>query len=199
MIRFYEGSGSPEIRLLDDRFAASEWQRLKAKTSEFLNRRGKFPAAEFLDRHDFVLKRATNGFCDEFCVLYQSLPMDRYVEALDLTEDIQTRADAESIARAVHEITGDFVRFVVADYVDQFSKTTDGQLLSDLVTQIHRNAERTRLHQRARGRRSRSRSSFCLEICSGRKSSGGWVICGMSRSDGAALYLGRPWLRSANC
>lgn len=115
MIRFYEGSGSSQIELLDDRFSASDWHRFKARASEFLSRSGRFPAAEFLDRWDFTLKTATNGFCDEFCVLYCNLSMDQYMQALDLAEDIQARADAKSIASVVGELTGDHVRFVAAE------------------------------------------------------------------------------------
>jgi Abortive infection C-terminus/HEPN domain len=146
VIRFYEGSGSSEIQLLDDRFSAADWQRLKAQASEFLSRQGKFPAAEFLDRGDFMLKTATNGFGDEFCVLHQSLSMDQYVEALDLTADIQTRADAENSAKAVGEITGEYVRFVAVELRSDDTPTSVPlpllEVSSEIVERALNDAER---------------------------------------------------------
>lgn len=146
MIRFYEGSGSSEIQLLDDRFPASDWQRFKAKASEFLSRQGKSSAAEFLDRRDFMLKTATNGFCDEFCVLYQHLSMDQYLESLDLTADIQTRADAENIAKAVGEITGEYVRFVAVELSSDDAPTSVPlpvlEVSSEIVERALNDAER---------------------------------------------------------
>lgn len=115
MIRFHEGTGSSQFEVLDERFSVGDWARFKTKTCEFLSRRGLWPAAEFLDQHDLVLKRATNTFGDEFCVLHERLPMDKYVLALDLVEDMQVRANAKDAAQAVQEVTGEYVRFVAVE------------------------------------------------------------------------------------
>ncbi|HEV6967149.1 abortive infection family protein [Roseateles sp.] len=115
MIQLYFGSGSTEIELLDDRFAPDDWQRLTAKAVQLLRLKGDELAAQFLESRDFELRRGTNGFCDEFCLLYQRLPMDDYVRDLDLTQDIQAKESASVIARAVQEVTGEHVRFVALE------------------------------------------------------------------------------------
>ncbi len=69
MIRFHEGSGSSQIELLDASFTQAEWTRLRAVAVGLLERRGHFPASEFLSQHPFGLFHGTNSFGDDFCVL----------------------------------------------------------------------------------------------------------------------------------
>ena len=54
MIRFHEGSGSSEIELLDAAFSKAEWTKLHSVAVRLLERRGHFPASEFLSLHPFV-------------------------------------------------------------------------------------------------------------------------------------------------
>ena len=99
MIRLHSGTGSDEIQLLDDRFAPGDWHRLKAKTVELLRLKGHELAAQFLESRAFELRRGTNNFCDDFCVVYQRLPMDDYVRDLDLSRDKQAQASAAATVR----------------------------------------------------------------------------------------------------
>jgi hypothetical protein len=115
MIRLHSSSGASEIDLEDDRYSAGDWQRLKAKAVEFLQYKGNFAAAEFLQERDFAFKRATNGFGDDFCVLHQRLRMDEYVRDLDLAHDFQAKAMASAAASAVQEVTSEYVRFVALE------------------------------------------------------------------------------------
>ena len=55
MIRFYQGSGSGEIDLLDEVFPAAEWERLKDSTIRLLELKGRTSAAELLRKYPFVL------------------------------------------------------------------------------------------------------------------------------------------------
>jgi hypothetical protein len=105
MIRFHEGSGSSEIELLDAAFSKAEWTKLHSVAVRLLERRGHFPASEFLSLHPFELFRGTNGFGDEFCLLYMQAEMDKYVELAELVDDMQMRHDAKRAAEAVGEVT----------------------------------------------------------------------------------------------
>lgn len=115
VIRFYQGSGSDEIQILDDRFSASDWQLLKAKTAEYLRALGDPQAARFLESRDFEFKRGTNNFGDDFCVLFQSLPMQQYAEAVSQKSNWQVEENARAVAAALQTVTSEYVRFVAVD------------------------------------------------------------------------------------
>jgi hypothetical protein len=112
VIRFYQGSGSDEIQVLDDCFSLSEWQLIKAKTVEYIRAMGDPQAAEFLKSRDFEFKRGTNSFGDDFCVLLQMLPMQQYAEAVSEAGDWQIEMNAAEVARALQTIANEHVRFV---------------------------------------------------------------------------------------
>lgn len=146
MIRFFEGSGSNEIELLGAAFSSAEWSKLRAVAVSLLDRRGHFPAREFLSQHAFELHRGTNGFGDEFCVLYMQAEMDKYVELAELADDLQMRHDAKRAAEAVSEVSSQHVRFVAMDLLQ-----TNGpdpvaspvlEITSDTVERALRDAER---------------------------------------------------------
>jgi hypothetical protein len=59
MIRFHEGSGSSEIELLDAAFTQAEWSKLRTVAIRLLERRGHFPAIDFLSQHPFGLFHGT--------------------------------------------------------------------------------------------------------------------------------------------
>ncbi|WP_343639643.1 abortive infection family protein [Roseateles sp.] len=115
VIRFYQGSGSGEIQILDDVFSLGDWQLLKAKTAEYLRIIGDPQAARFLESRDFEFKRGTNNFGDEFCVLFQMLPMQQYAEALTQKEDWQVEENARAVAAALQTVASEHVRFVAVD------------------------------------------------------------------------------------
>ena len=84
MIRFYEGSGSSEIDLLERSMPQPEWSRLKAVAVELLRARGQEQAAEFLEEQAFELHNGTNGFGDDFELLYMKVPMQQYLDLAEL-------------------------------------------------------------------------------------------------------------------
>lgn len=114
MLCFYVGSGSGEIQLLQPSMAASDWARLKAVAVKLLNQRGNWPAAEFLEQQPFEIYQGTNGFGDEFELLYMKAPMDRYLELADLHVDPQGKFIGRLIANAMTQVTRS-VRFVAVE------------------------------------------------------------------------------------
>lgn len=145
MIRLFERSGSSEIQLLDQSLPSPEWDRLKSVVVRLLERRGNHEAAELLRKHPFVVHEGTNGFGDDFQVLYMEAPLDLYVELAEMAEDPQVRWQFRTIAEAVTEV-GSYIRFVAVEL-----DTTEGleavpppllEITSDVVERALRDAER---------------------------------------------------------
>lgn len=94
--------------------SAMDWARLKPVAIKLLNKRGNWKAAEFLEQNPFEIYRGTNGFGDEFELLYMKAPMDRYLELADLHVDPQGKFLGDSIANAMAEVARS-VRFVAVE------------------------------------------------------------------------------------
>lgn len=146
MIRFHEGAGSSEIELLDAAFTQYEWTRLRTVAIRLLERRGHFPASEFLSQHPFGLLHGTNGFGDDFCVLYMLAEMETYVELAEMADDMQMRHNAKRAAEAVGEVSGQHVRFVAMDLLQATGPAVVAppvlEITSDTVERALRDAER---------------------------------------------------------
>lgn len=122
MIRLYAArGGSPEIQLLEQCITGSEWERLKSVATRLLERRGEIDAAEKLRKYPFLLFDGTNGFGDDFKVLYFAAPMDTYVELAECGEDEFIQREYQTIAEVLTEICSAYIRFVAVG-ID----TTDG-------------------------------------------------------------------------
>jgi hypothetical protein len=113
VIHLYSGSGSHEI-ILGDGVPSHEWERRRGMAAGLLERRGERGAAELLRSLPFELHAGTNGFGDEFHVLYLSVPLEQYVELSRLAEERETKQRFTAIASVVTEI-GPFIRFIALD------------------------------------------------------------------------------------
>lgn len=146
MILFHKGSGSSEVQILDDCFPPSHWQLLRAKIIEQLRATGKPRAAQFLEDWDFEFKRGSNGFGDDFCVLFKVLPMDRYADTVSLKGNPQIEEDAALVAAALGSFTREHVRFVAIDYDRSLGPTLVPspalQITSAIVERVLKDAER---------------------------------------------------------
>ena len=144
MIRLFEGSGSREIQLLDQSIPGPEWDRLKGVVVRLLERRGNHEAAEFLRKHPFVVHEGTNGFGDEFNVLYMRAPLDLYVELAEMAEDVQARWTFRAIAEAVTEV-GKYIRFIAVELETSAGPEVVAppllEITSDVVERALRDAE----------------------------------------------------------
>jgi hypothetical protein len=111
VLRFYEGSGSKEIDLLDVSFPPENWERLKRFAIRLLEERGTQQAADLLRTVPFQLRHGTNGFGDEFQVLYYEAPMQKYLEMADKVDDQSFRWNIARIVAVLGEMSH-HVRFV---------------------------------------------------------------------------------------
>ncbi|KRE85814.1 hypothetical protein ASG75_09660 [Rhodanobacter sp. Soil772] len=114
MIRLYQGTGSTEIDLDDQRLDGEKWIRAKTAAVRLLRAKGLEDAADFLDRTPFELRTGTNYFNDDFSVLYYAAPMDRYIELSEQAADRDLKRNASAIAHALSEL-GNSVRFIAVE------------------------------------------------------------------------------------
>jgi hypothetical protein len=145
VIRLFEGSGSSEIQLLDQSIPTLEWERLKNVAARLLERRGDCEAADLLRKHSFIVHKGTNGFGDEFDVLYMRSPMATYVELAETAEDQQLRWQWRTVAEAVGEVVSKHIRFVAVDLetTDELEPVTSPvlEITSDVVERALHDAE----------------------------------------------------------
>jgi hypothetical protein len=77
MLLLYYGTGSREVQLVRQQ-NLSVWSLVKTQTVRFLRRDGSPDSAEILEKTPFELWDGTNGFCDEFELLYFKLTLDAF-------------------------------------------------------------------------------------------------------------------------
>lgn len=114
MISLYSRSGSQEVQVLEKVVPDQAWTIEKRNVVRLLSAKGYRHAATILDSIPFELREGTNGFNDEFCILYYHAPLDRYVAIADEYEKREVKLSYQSIAEAVTEV-GHYIRFIVVD------------------------------------------------------------------------------------
>lgn len=116
MIKLYHGSGATDLQVGAEAIPAEYWKKLRGTAVRLLRTRGLRRAAQLLEEIPWKLREGTNGFGDEFSVLYWSAPLDRYVEAAEWAEDRKDAGAFEQMAKVVGEVASTtYVRFVAAD------------------------------------------------------------------------------------
>jgi abortive infection Abi-like protein len=113
LLLYFETGGSREITLLKQK-PNEQWEDLRQSATRLLRARNAPEAAHFLQSIPFELWKATNYFHDNFSVLYARLPLNQYVQVVELNEKLQKVKPFTQIASTVTE-TGEFIRFVAID------------------------------------------------------------------------------------
>jgi hypothetical protein len=114
MIRLYEGSGSSEFSVLDPVLDDQRWWKLKLLAVDFLRKKGHEKAAGILETQNFNLYEGSNGFGDDFRVLFGKVNLDEYITLGNDTQDYAGKAPYSEIAYAVTEL-GFFIRFIAVE------------------------------------------------------------------------------------
>lgn len=89
------------------------WSRTRDKVTRLLRQRSQSRAADLFVSLSFELWDGTNGFNDEFVLLYAELPMQKYLQVADLESDPNQRVLFHQIAAAMEEVDT-HVRFIAA-------------------------------------------------------------------------------------
>lgn len=114
MIRLFNRSGSQEIQLAGKTVPDEAWPLIRRNAVRFLQARGQRFAATLLEDIPFELWDGTNGFGDEFSLLYYQAPLERYVKIAEQAENSKEKNAFAEIAEALTEI-GHFIRFIAID------------------------------------------------------------------------------------
>jgi hypothetical protein len=114
MIRLYSGSGSHEVQVLEKVLPDQAWIREKRNVVKLLTEKGHRQAAAILESTPFEFREGTNGFNDEFCILYYHAPLEKYVAIADEYEKREVKLAYECIAKAFTE-SNQYIRFIVVD------------------------------------------------------------------------------------
>lgn len=117
MFLLYHESGSYEVQLVHERKPAI-WAPLRKKALNYLTLLGTHDSAELVSELPFELWEGTNGFGDEFDVLYLRLGIRKYLE---LKLDVRSHGNRQrfkTIADAMQEV-GNAIRFIAVDMLDE--------------------------------------------------------------------------------
>jgi len=115
MIPLYSGSGSQEVEVLGESLPAQGWAVIGSTVVRLLKARKEGrKAAELFASIPFELRDGTNGFSDEFSILYYKCPVDRYTELAETYERDNLKHEYCQIAEAMNEV-GHYVRFILLD------------------------------------------------------------------------------------
>lgn len=120
MIRLYSGSGSQEVKILDKVIPDEAWAVEKRTIVKLLSAKGYRKAAAILDGVPFELREGTNGFNDEFCVLYYQAPLERYVAIANEFENKEIKLSYRCIAETITE-EDRYIRFILVD-LDKYAR-----------------------------------------------------------------------------
>jgi hypothetical protein len=147
MILLHAGSGSREVQLLDGRVPEEAWRVQRRQAVRLLQSRLELDAAKTLTEIPFELRDGTNGFNDEFTLLYYRAPLSRYIALADSLEESTTSRQYRQIAKALEE-AGHPIRFIAIDLADgEESALPEGVttpsllLMSDAVERALRDSE----------------------------------------------------------
>ncbi len=114
MITLYSGGGSQEVQVLGQVVPDQIWAVQKRSAIRLLKGRGQRQAADILENTQFELREGTNGFNDEFCILYYNASTERYLAIAEEYEKREINIAYRHIAEVITEI-GHYIRFIVVN------------------------------------------------------------------------------------
>ncbi len=151
LITLYHGGGAQDVELVGDATPNDKWGKLREIASRMLRARGHQQAAQLLNDIPFELHEGTNGFGDEFSVLYWSAPFDRYIEAAEWKDNPAYRSAFEQTAKTVTEVASTYIRFVAVELnTDEGPAAVESpnlQITNDVVERATARRRATSKHQ----------------------------------------------------
>jgi len=111
LIILYHAGGARDFDLFSPKLSSDEWLKIKATTCRLLRARKVEEAAKILESSQYEIYEATNVFGDEFSVLYDELPIEKYIEIEENLDTFQHSDIFRLIAETISEI-GPYIRFV---------------------------------------------------------------------------------------
>lgn len=113
MLRLHSGTGSSEIQLVR-RVDDTEFQPKKRQAIRILRESDETEACKTLESQPWEMWEGTNGFGDEFGLLYRRARTSEYLELEDQVDEGKAPWPYRAVARAFEKI-GLYVRFIAVD------------------------------------------------------------------------------------
>jgi hypothetical protein len=114
---FNKRSGAQDVELVRQ-VPAETWGRLKRNLVRLLREAGCAQVIAALEADPFELWDATNGFNDEFSVLFASVSARRYVELEQKVDRREDDGEYDKIAYQLEKV-GTYIRFILVDVMDE--------------------------------------------------------------------------------
>lgn len=119
MIRFYsKKGGAQDFELLSTTSSKEEWLHQKTLICRLLRTKSRNDAADLLERMPLELYDSTNGFGDDFYVLYCEVSIEQYVEFEEFVQDKKMQGLWQQIVDAFWDI-GRYIRFIAAGIFEE--------------------------------------------------------------------------------
>ncbi len=115
MLYLYHGGGAGDFELRQHSLSSEEWARLQQAVCRLLKARNREQAANLLVSIPFELFDATNGFGDEFSVLFARTPFEKYVELTEHYEEPRNKWLFQQIAITISEVASSYIRFIAVE------------------------------------------------------------------------------------
>jgi hypothetical protein len=113
MLLLYYGSGSQEIQLVAP-CNEEVWSLLKRGAVRYLRLSGSADCADILEQHPFEMWTGTNGFGDDFELLYLRVAIKEYLDFELLLDSFQAQSQYAQIADAMKQMNN-AIRFIAVD------------------------------------------------------------------------------------
>lgn len=113
MLLLYHGTGSTEVQLVQQK-NETVWKLVKNQTVRFLRMDRSTDSADILEKTPFELWEGTNGFGDEFELLYFKPTLEKFLELRLDFQDEANRRRYRRIADALKEMNSP-IRFIAVD------------------------------------------------------------------------------------
>lgn len=108
MKTFVTGAGAQDFSLLSP---TDDWLAIRPNVIRLLKARGQDTSVDAIEKYPWQMHDGTNSFGDEFLVLHASLPMEVYVETVEMDKDRQLTFALKIVSHAIQEL-GRYVRFI---------------------------------------------------------------------------------------
>lgn len=111
MITLFHGGGARDFEIIQECSNTEKWDLIRKTAIDLLKARNKNRAADLLFKYNFICYEATNGFNDEFCVLYLEVSVNEYIMFEELSQKPEEKIAFKEISQAVNEV-GPYIRFI---------------------------------------------------------------------------------------
>lgn len=114
MLVLHARYGAGDFEAVGQSIPAIESKRLLSTATRVLSHRGETESARWLEQIPFVIQQSTNGFSDDFHILYSEVPLELYEKLREEIKEPECKHAFKALAEVISEI-GPYIRFVAIE------------------------------------------------------------------------------------